>query len=94
MVWVERRGRMSEVEQARWHEKKKSWKNREKMRAFVCGGRGLLLVPELVEQQIHQKLLPHDGYMEEPLCSNMESALYKVGALHQFMETDTGKPHT
>ena len=85
---------MSEVEQARWHEKKKSWKNREKMRAFVCGGRGLLLVPELVEQQIYQKLLSHDGYMEEPLCSNMETALYKFGALHQFMATDTGKPHT
>jgi len=64
------------------------------MRAFVCGGRGLLLVPELVEQQIYQKLLSYDGYMKEPLCSNIESALYKVGALHQFMATDTGKPHT
>lgn len=36
----------------------------------------------------------HDGYMEELLCSNIESALYKVGALHQFMATDTGTPHT
>ena len=84
---------MPEVEEAHWHEKK-SRKNREKMRAFVCGSRGLLLALELVEQQIHQKLLSHDGYMEEPLCSNMETALYKFGALHQFMATDTGKPHT
>jgi len=74
--------------------KKKSWENREKMRAFVCGGRGLLLVLELVEQQTHQKLLSHDGYMEKPLCSSIESALYKVGPLHQPMATDMGTPHT
>ena len=72
---------MPEVEEAHWHEKK-SRKNREKMRAFVCGSRGLLLALELVEQQIHQKLLSHDGYMEKPLCSSIESVLYKVGALH------------